>query len=227
MDFTPKTNSRAEAPCLPKGYFETKDSPHKNNKSQKRNGGINLTPLEKPRQLSYSLKSEKLRRQRLLQNQSKSSRQGTVISPFSERRHVQEISSVCQPMPLQTTGGFFKGKPPITPLTRLGCFRMQTQKTDLVAPVADKRCYTADIPLLAKPKPTQLVHRPATHIPQRCEYHVVEKQPARLKPTSEAITDSYKENSSEKLTNLLPYLRLRSKCGKQNNFKVSEILNTN
>ena len=156
---------------------------------------------------------------------TRTKRNATVISPFSERRQTfaeKEISVTCQPKPLQTTGGFFKGKPPITPFTRLGCFRMQLNKASNFSAkttVGEKRCcLTADVPQMVKP---QLERRPASHVPQQNQFlpsgsEVQRPTPPQLKSSSSRrATDIHKENSVQSFPNRLPRVGTSHKCKQQ------------
>ena len=136
----------------------------------------------------------------------------TVISPFSERRSFlaeNKINSTCQPMALQTTGGFFKGKPPITPFTRLGCYRLKKHWAMTTIPKTlssrEKRCLTADAIHMAKPP--HLKQRPASHIPQRNDMPTFDSVVQRPTPPllnsslNNRAKDVYKQLSSESFSN--------------------------
>ena len=110
-------------------------------------------------------------------------RSGTVVSPFSECRKDKdnEINAICPVMPLQTTGGYFKGKPPIRHSTPLGCFRMQSTVIERfrAAPPSESsnkfsRCYTADVS--SSSKNFNLVRRPGSHCPCPKESRNLETQ---------------------------------------------------
>ena len=133
--------------------------------------------LEKPLETYCSLPPAKPRNR--VQKRKRHEREGVVITPFSERQKLEEngIHTTGQLMPLQTTGGYFKGKPPITSFTRLGCFRMQNLKNNLEVlskrQNATERCYTADVPRLVKP--LQQKRRPATHLSRKKQGEVIRR----------------------------------------------------
>jgi len=170
----------------------------------KRNVPLMLVKEEKRchTHLPYKLTEQQVRNQKTLRTK----RTTTVISPFSERRSSYddiEIGPISQPMPLQTTGGFFKGKPPITPFTRLGCFRMQSNRTinfsTKTSTVEKRHCFTADAPQMVNSP--QLERRPASHVPQRNGVQPNGSEMQRPTPpllnssVSRHAKDIYKENN--------------------------------
>lgn len=111
---------------------------------------------------------------RLNKHHRKIRRKTTVVSPFSERcvEKKPEINPICQLMPLQTTGGYFKGRPPLTQAGRLGCLSVQSTAYSRLRSVKSKedlnkfaRCYTADVPRISKA--SNSCPRPVSHSPTR------------------------------------------------------------
>ncbi|XP_076803532.1 uncharacterized protein LOC143447355 isoform X2 [Clavelina lepadiformis] len=137
------------------------------------NGEISVTPLiQKP---SKPLIYAKTQENRLLDRAPNLKGTKITMNPFSERRRITPnvYCSTCQRGLRKKDfssieSGFFRGKPPLTPFTRLGCYRTQITKFNHghteFSMDANTRCKTALSP--RKSKPQILSHRSSSYVPE-------------------------------------------------------------